>query len=100
MTFSMGCQGQWGRIDMTNKGLIGVNVALAAMFLALGVLVDGNGRILGLSEAQSAILTVGVSVPALCAAGVLIAKGSGWKRALGIGLEMLYVALMLPIIMP
>ena len=85
---------------MGDKRLLRLNLVFLVLFFVLCLFGDANGRVLGLSEAKSAVIVLAVWVPGVCAAGVLIARGSGWTRVLGIVLEVLYLGLMLPVIVP
>ncbi len=58
--------------------------------------VDGNGRITGLDEALSSVVTVVVFAAAFGAAGVLIARGCGRPRWFGIVPVVRYAAFLFP----
>ena len=80
--------------------LLGINGILLVVVLALAVLVDSNGRVLGLIAGVSRTVTLGVFIAAFLVAALLIGKGHGWARGLGIALVVLYVGLLLPTILP
>ena len=84
-------------LSMKEMLLVSVNGFFLLAVLALGFLVDGNGRILGLSAATSSTVTAAVFVAAFVVAGLLLGKGhGGWLRGLGIAIMVLYVAMLLP----
>ena len=85
---------------MDHIRLLAINGLCLLAVLALAVVVDGNGRILGLSTAISMTVTGAVFTAACVVSGILIGKGDGWARGLGIGLMVLYVAMLLPAILP
>ena len=85
---------------MSQERLFGINAFLLAVVVALSALVDGNGRILGLSTLISTILAIAAFAAAFIAAGILIARGPGWLRGIGVLLVITYVVLLLPAILP
>ena len=78
--------------------LLGVNVFYLLTAIAFASLVDGNGRILGLSAAISYTVRFVVFAPAFAVAAVLIVKGwrleSWWMISLGALLMHLYAILL------
>jgi len=66
----------------------------------LALLVDGNGRLLGLNAALSGILATGIYLGAFGAVGIFIAKMRGWARWLGFALIVFYLLTLLPAIVP
>lgn len=84
---------------MRQARLVSVNGFFLVAVLSLAVLVDGNGRILSLGAAMSCIMAAVVFVVACGAAGILIWKGRGWARWLGVVLIGVYVVMLLPVIL-
>ncbi len=80
--------------------LVGVNGFFMAAVLVLAFLVDGNGNFPGLNDAASTAVSVGVFVAAFLSAGLLILRGRGRARGLGAALAILYVAMLLPLVLP
>ena len=85
---------------MSKRWLMRANYVFLVAVLAVSVLVDSNGRIIGLSESLSAILAMTAFAGALFVAGILLYKSGGWTRALAILEVILYVLLLLPAVLP
>lgn len=85
---------------MSKKWLRVTNAVFLAAVLGLSLLVDGNGRVMGLSEVHSTILAIAVFAGAFSAAGLLIATSRGWQRGTGIVLAIIYVGMLLPAVLP
>jgi len=85
---------------MRRRWLLAGNVLFLVAVFGLSALVDANGRIAGLSESVSGVIMGAVFVGALLAAGMLIVKTNGSSRAIGMLLAILYLALLLPLILP
>lgn len=80
--------------------LLGVNAFFLVSVNVLGLLVDANGRVLGLSTGVSIAVTTVMFSGAFIAAALLAIRGSGWSRGLSIVLGLVYVVLLLPAILP
>lgn len=80
--------------------LISINGFFLVLIVAISLLVDANGRILGMNSTASIVTAVVVFTVALVAAAVLAAKGQAWVRWCGIALIVLYVLMLLPVLLP
>jgi hypothetical protein len=85
---------------MWRRIVIWANVVLAAAFLALSIMVDGNGCILGLNETFSMIASAVVVGGAMLAAGILIAQHGLARRICGVILEVVYIVSVFPLFTP
>ena len=72
------------------------NVVFLLVVTGMCMAVDGNGRILGLAERLSRVLSLAMCVGGSCLAWVLIARGRGSERAFGIILVIFYAILLAP----
>jgi hypothetical protein len=85
---------------MWRRIVIWANVVLAAAFLALSIMVDGNSCILGLNETFSMIASAAVVGGAMLAAGILIAQHGRARRICGVILEVVYIVGVFPLFTP
>ena len=80
--------------------LSGINGVFFILIVALSLLVDGNGMVLGMNYAASTTTAVVAFTAALAAAGGLAVRGHGWVRGCGIALILFYVLMLLPAVWP
>ena len=73
-----------------------VNGIVVGAFLAIGILVDGNGQVCGLGEMASSVLMVALFLLGTLCAIALAVIGKGASRVYAILALAVYVALTLP----